>query len=138
VGLDHADPDRHRKLAILVASAMLTEAVKAGLGHHWDEMPDYTTVPYLNKMSYGAGFCTTVATAWSKTSFGITLLRLSNGWVRWLVWFIIISVNLVLGFAAAMMWIQCWPIAKLWTWGMPGTCWPLYIVQNYTMFASSK
>lgn len=119
---------------------MLTEATKYGLGLHFEDM-DYTVpwkVPFVNKMSYSAGFCTTVATAWSKTSFGITLLRLSNGWVKWLVWFIIISVNLVLGFAAAMMWIQCWPIAKLWTYDMPGTCWPRYIVQNYTTFASGR
>ncbi len=127
------------KLAVLIASAMLTQAVKYGLGHHWDEMPNYDTMPALNKLSYAAGFCTTVATAWSKTSFAITLLRLSsNSWIRWLVWFIIITVNLVLGFQAAMMFIQCWPVAKLWTPSMTGTCWPLHVVQNYTTFASGR
>jgi hypothetical protein len=118
---------------------MLTQAVKYGLGHHWDQFPNYSHIVDVNILSYAAGFCTTVATAWSKTSFAITLLRLSNnGWIRWLVWFIIVTVNLVLGFAAAIMWIQCWPVAKLWTPEMPGTCWPLHVVRDYITFACGR
>ncbi len=34
------------------------------------------------------------------------------------------------------MWIQCWPVAKLWTYDMQGSCWPYYVVQNYMTFAA--
>lgn len=124
------------KITILISSAMLTEATKYGLGMHWEDM-DYTKIPTISWLSYVAGFCTVLGTAWSKTSFAITILRLpSSKWIKWLVWFIIISVNIVLGFTAATMFISCWPVAKTWYSDMEGTCWPHYIVQNYQTFAS--
>jgi len=48
------------------------------------------------------GFFSIVSAAWSKTSFAITLLRISDGWTYKFIWFIIISVNLSLGLAAAV------------------------------------
>ncbi len=115
---------------------MLTEATKYGLGLHYEDM-DYTKMGTIAWISYAAGFCTILGTTWSKTSFAITLLRLSSSkWMKWLVWFIIISVNIVLGFSAAVMWIQCWRVAKLWTFDMEGTCWPHNVVENYQKFAT--
>lgn len=115
---------------------MLTAGTKYGIGLHFEDM-DYTNMPTIAWISIGAGFSTILGTTWSKTSFAITLLRLaSSRWMRWLIWFIIISVNLVLGFSAAVMWIQCWPVAKLWIYDLPGSCWPAYVVQNYMTFAS--
>jgi hypothetical protein len=115
---------------------MLTEGTKYGLGLHYQDMY-YTKMPTIAWISYGGGFATILSTVWSKTSFAITLLRLSSSpWMKWLIWFIIISVNIVLGFSAAIMWIQCWPVAKLWTFDMPGSRWPYYVVQNYQTFAS--
>ncbi|MBE3045623.1 hypothetical protein IMZ48_24365, partial [Candidatus Bathyarchaeota archaeon] len=69
-------------------------------------------IPRVSAFSYAAGFTTILGTCWSKTSFGITLLRVSDGWVRWFVWFLIISVNLVLIANAVILWVQCWPIQK--------------------------
>jgi hypothetical protein len=123
------------KVALLVSTAMLTEGTKAGIGLHYLDM-NLKYMPKMAWISYGAGFCATLATTWSKTSFGITLLRLSDGWVKWLIWFIIITTNLVHGFSAAMMWIQCWPVAKLWTPSMEGTCWPNSVVQDYQTAAN--
>src|SRR3954447_10597928 len=93
---------------------MLSEATKYGLGMHWEDM-DYTKIPNINLLSYPAGFCTILGTAWSKTSFAITLLRLPiSRWMKWFIWFIIITVNLVLGFTAATMFVSCWPVEKTW------------------------
>ena len=125
----------HQQITILVSSAMLTEGTKVGIGLHYEDM-NLRDMPKMAWISYGAGFCATLATIWSKTSFGITLLRLSNGWVKWLVWFIIITTNIVHGFSAAMMWVQCWPVAKLWTYNMEGTCWPTSLVENYQTFSN--
>jgi hypothetical protein len=55
--------------------------------------------------------------------------------MRWLVWFIIISVNIVLGAQALIQWIQCWPVPKRWI-DMPGSCWPASVIQNYMTFAA--
>ena len=114
---------------------MLTEGIKYGIGLHYNDM-DLQKLPTTVWISYAAGFSTILATAWSKTSFGITLLRISNGWVKWFVWFIIISVNVVLGAVGTVHWVQCWPVAKLWTPTMRGTCIPLHYVEDFGTFAS--
>ena len=97
---------------------------------------DPEKMPTQALISYIAGFFTILGTIWSKTSFSITLLRISTGRLRWLVWFIIISVNLVLGVSATIHWTQCWPLKKLWNYNMEGTCLPLQVVQSYQIFAS--
>jgi hypothetical protein len=124
------------QFTVLLSSALLTEGTKYGIGLHFEDM-DWTNTPTVAWISIAAGFSTLLGTTWSKTSFGLTLLRLSSSrWMTWLIWFIIISVNLVVGFAAAVMWIQCWPVAKLWNGDLPGSCWPAQVVQNYMTVAS--
>ncbi|AEO64952.1 uncharacterized protein THITE_2046138 [Thermothielavioides terrestris NRRL 8126] len=56
--------------------------------------------------------------------------------MKWLIWFIIISVNIMLGVSAAIMWIRCCPVARLWIFDMEGTCWPSYVVKDYQTFAT--
>lgn len=114
---------------------MLTEGTKYGIGLHYEDM-DYTKMPMVALISYSAGFATILAAAWSKTSFGITLLRISNGWVKWFIWFIILSVNIVLGVSAAIMWTRCWPVAKLWYSEIEGTCWTTVTMERYQTFTS--
>lgn len=46
------------------------------------------------------------AAALSKTSFAITVLRLVNGYLRILIWFIIISTNVFLGTNIVFLWIN--------------------------------
>lgn len=95
----------------------------------------------INKVSlfsYTAGFFSVLATCWSKTSFASTLLRISNGWMKGFVWFIIISVNLVLGINATVQWVQCWPVEKLWYTSIDGRCWSPKVVQHYNIFVAGE
>ena len=87
-------------------------------------------------MANVTGVCSIVAAAWSKTAFAITLLRVSTGWVRRLVWFIIVTVNLFLGLSALFTFAQCRPVAKLWDNKLEGVCWDKSIVPKYNTFAS--
>jgi hypothetical protein len=64
----------------------------------------------------------TMASAWSKTAFAFTLLRLATGRTRGFLWFTIISVNILMGFNAIFTWVQCQPIQKLWQENIPGRC----------------
>lgn len=88
-------------------------------------------------VSNTSGFFAILAAMWSKTSFAITVLRISQGQTRYLIWFIIVSINAVLGFAALSTYIQCTPTEKLW---MPfmkeGSCWPKQVIINYNIFAA--
>ncbi|KAK5661067.1 hypothetical protein OQA88_10957 [Cercophora sp. LCS_1] len=55
------------------------------------------------------------AAAWSKTAFAVTLLRFSEGWTKWFVWFILVSINIIIALNATMNW-------KSWIPSTPGTC----------------
>jgi hypothetical protein len=49
------------------------------------------------------------AAIWSKTSFGLTLLRIVEGRWKTLVWLSIVIVNVTLGGSIAFEWVQCNP-----------------------------
>lgn len=84
-----------------------------------------------------AGTFSILAALWSKTSFAITVLRISSGWAKVLVWFIIITVNGSLGVAIAITWGQCTPIEKIWRPSVEGDCWPKGIQIKYNIFTAS-
>jgi hypothetical protein len=85
-----------------------------------------------------AGSFSILAALWSKTSFAVTVLRISSGWTKVLVWFIIITVNACLGGAIAITWAQCTPIEKAWRPFLPGECWPKGIQNRYNIFTASE
>lgn len=85
-----------------------------------------------------AGTFSILAALWSKTSFAVTVLRISSGWVKVLVWFIIVTVNICLGIAIAITWGQCTPIEKVWRPRTPGECWPKEIQIHYNIFTSGE
>ncbi|EMR69931.1 putative integral membrane protein [Eutypa lata UCREL1] len=78
-----------------------------------------------------------IGAAWSKSSFAISLLRISTGWTRVLIWFIIISVNVILGLSALFTWIRCWPLQKMWISSLEGSCWSRWITLHYNMFTAA-
>ncbi len=123
-------------IALAASSSLQSVSVRLGFGKHNGDIniDDFHRILlYCN----GAGFASILAAVWSKTSFAITLLRISDGWVRRFVWFVIITVNLVLGAAATVQWIQCWPVERLWIPSIPGECWPrLTLIRINTVAAA--
>jgi hypothetical protein len=116
---------------------MLTVGVGYGIGLHYDDMrPTY--LPITAMLSYGAGFCAMVSGAWSKTSFAVTLLRITEGKMRWFVWFIIVTVNVTIAVSATIMWITCWPVEKLWYPEVEGRCWEKSVGEKYQNFAAGE
>ena len=85
-----------------------------------------------------AGTFSILSALWSKTSFAITVLRISSGWTKGLVWFIMITVNISLGMAITITWGQCTPIAKIWQPLLEGECWPKTTQIRYNIFANSE
>jgi hypothetical protein len=84
-----------------------------------------------------AGFCGLLAAWWSKTSFAMTLLRISSGWTRRFVWFVIGSVTLVLVANIILQYVQCTPVAKLWDQKIPGTCIRKIVIFDYNLFSAA-
>lgn len=92
--------------------------------------------PDLLKVINVAGTFSLTAAIWSKTSFALTLLRLTQGWLKMVVWFIIISMNIAMGLSALFIWVQCTPIEKSWNFFAEGTCWPPEVLVHYNIFSA--
>lgn len=63
-----------------------------------------------------------VSQSWSKTSFAVTLLYISDGWMSVFLWFAIVSMNILFGLGALFFWIGCTPVEKAWRPLVMGTC----------------
>jgi hypothetical protein len=61
----------------------------------------------------------------TKTSFAVTLLRLCSGWQRRFVWFLIVSMNLVLAVNAVTTWMAACDRVGIDNYEavLPGVCW---------------
>lgn len=100
---------------------------KDGFGKHTIDVIAENGIESLARISlrdHIVGFLTPFAIAWSKTSFAVTLLHITQGKTKLVVWAIIISTNLLLIMAAFSFIFQCTPVEKLWSPTVPGTCWP--------------
>jgi len=84
-----------------------------------------------------AGSFSVTAAIWSKTSFAFTLLRLTDGWVKKLVWFIIISMNIAMGLSALLPWVTCTPVQKSWDLSVEGKCWSPTVLVHYNIFSAA-
>lgn len=102
--------------------------------HNYDVHPDNWPVMLL-ALSFVGSFMI-IGAAWSKSSFAISLLRISTGWARVLIWFIIVSVNIFLGLSVLFTWIRCWPLQKMWISSIEGSCWSRWITLHYNMFTA--
>ena len=108
-----------------------------GYGKHiWDW--DKNNLVAFGMFSNTSGFFSTLAAMLSKTSFAITVLRISDGWTKRFIWFIIVSINLTLGFGAMSLYIQCSPVEKVWRPWIDGRCWPKQAMIRYHMFTAGK
>jgi hypothetical protein len=65
-------------------------------------------------------------------SFAITLLRLTEGTMRIIIWVIIASINIFMGLSAAFLWVGCGPAERL---GIKN-CISATITLEYGMFAA--
>lgn len=103
-------------MCISVTTCLLTYAVTLGYGYHiWDlPLDKYPSYLKMLKVINLAGTFSLTAAIWSKTSFALTLLRLTEGWMRASVWFIIISSNIAMGLSALFIWVQCSPVERSW------------------------
>ncbi|KAM7191313.1 hypothetical protein V8F20_009368, partial [Naviculisporaceae sp. PSN 640] len=110
----------------IIATDILTTALvlEFKLGRHdWDlkVTPD-NLAKFIILLSSRASF-TLTSLGWTKTAFAVTLLRLTEGFTRRFVWFIIISLNVTTIISGLIPWIQCSPLEKTWTPAMDGFCW---------------
>lgn len=124
-------------LCITAESGLLTYATTLGYGRHIYDLPfDLGVINKTILTINVAGTLSLTAATWSKTSFGLTLLRLTEGWVRGVVWFIIVTINVAMGLSALFAWVRCSPVKKSWSPFDAGTCWEASVIVNYNIFSA--
>lgn len=123
---------------MLLADVIITTvAVDAGLGKHIESVSGDTLIRTM-LFSAVAQTLSILGAAWSKTSFAVTLLRLTVvSHVRYLVWFIIVSLNVFLTFTAFLPLFQCTPVGKSFNPNVDGKCWDRMLVLVLTMFGAA-
>jgi hypothetical protein len=111
-------------IALCVSAATTTVCVALDYGKHgYDIRPE--NLPKMPFVAVFAGFFSVLSASWSKTSFALTLLRLSSErWMRVVLWFIMVTLNAIMGAAMLTMWIKCRPVAKIWDDSVDGWCIP--------------
>lgn len=83
---------------------MSTIAVRKGLGKHVYNVPA-ERVPALSILINSIVTVLVFASALSKTSFAMTVLRLVTGYMRWVTWAILISTNIFFGINLILLWV---------------------------------
>ncbi|KAK3364700.1 putative integral membrane protein [Lasiosphaeria hispida] len=124
-------------VCITIESALVTSLTHLGYGLHiWDF--NLANMAQLLITVNVTGTFSVTAAIWSKTSFAITLLKLTEGWAKYLVWYIIVSMNIAMGLSALFPWVSCTPVQKAWDLSVVGgSCWDPTTVVYYNIFSAA-
>jgi hypothetical protein len=74
----------------------------------------------------------------SKTAFCFTLLRVVTRFMKAVVWFVIVSMNLIIALAIVILLAQCRPVEAGWNPFVRGDCWPAHVAPRFGIFASGN
>lgn len=122
---------------LLVSIGLLTYAVSLGFGQHITEISTNTSTN-LHFLIYITSIFSLLGTAWSKTSFALTLIRITEGSLRTAIWVVIASVNMALVANAILPFLRCSPVERNWDiLVFEGECWDANISLSYSMFAAA-
>ncbi|KAK4226274.1 hypothetical protein QBC38DRAFT_500481 [Podospora fimiseda] len=101
-----------------------------------DVPPQNLTKIALQGAGLGAVF-SILAIVWSKTSFALTIIRITTGKVRAFVIALAITMNIAMSLQAIFVWVKCMPVQKNWNPMLPGTCWNTKVSNAYGVFSGS-
>jgi hypothetical protein len=125
-------PNQLLQLCVVTQQAIVSVNIAHELGRHIM----YVSLPNLDIIGRNGNVGSMIAIfafLWSKTSFALTLLRFTEGWMKAFLWFVIVILNICAVLGALILWVRCTPIDKAWNPIIEGTCWNpnVYIYYGY-------
>ncbi|KAK1585766.1 uncharacterized protein LY79DRAFT_518243 [Colletotrichum navitas] len=121
---------------LLISVSLTSYIISLGFGKHIYVVPP-VNIPKIGLTSNIIITTSITSAVWSKTSFAMSLLRIKEeGSMKYVIWAVIISMNVFMGLNALASWVQCTPIQKVWMPQMPGSCWDPRVAAYYDIFAS--
>jgi hypothetical protein len=118
-----------------IAVALTSASVALGFGKHMGDV-DMANMATISLNSNIASTFSILSAVLSKTSFAVTLLRITEGYTKICVWIIIAVMNASMWVCALFTWIKCNPPRKTWDYTVPGTCWDTSIMTAYSIFSA--
>ncbi|KAK5626298.1 hypothetical protein RRF57_002013 [Xylaria bambusicola] len=123
-------------VCIVLSNIATSVAISQGFGHQPYDIPP-SVVPQILLTLLISGVFSILGATISKTSFALTLLRISSGWIKWTIWFAIITINVAMGLSLTFNWIACTPVEKSFNASIPGSCWPRETLIGYNTFSAA-
>ncbi|AEO65204.1 uncharacterized protein THITE_162022 [Thermothielavioides terrestris NRRL 8126] len=120
----------------LAAVSLITVNITLGFGRHVIDI-DPANISQIALISNVVTTLSMLAAVLTKTSFGLTLLRISDGYMKLFIWVAICIMNIAMGLGALFQWVQCTPARKVWDFSVPGTCWDQNAMTAYAIFAAA-
>ena len=121
-------------------AAVCHVAADLGLGQHLvvvQEHPD-NLIQVALLCNIGESLAIMACTL-GKTSFAVTLLRIVvHRWMVFVLWFVIVTMNVVNILAALFVFLQCKDPRHLWNPMIPSECWPSDVFTNFSLFVGGK
>ncbi|KAH7362754.1 hypothetical protein B0T11DRAFT_328790 [Plectosphaerella cucumerina] len=116
---------------LLANSAIISELMRVGFGMTLDFIPRNhtlsTTADMLNKIALGL----------SKTSFAVTLLRVAQGWQKWFIWTLVISMNALFLVNCVTTWKPaCGRPGDTYQISLPEPCWSVELMSLMAMICN--
>ncbi|SPJ78701.1 related to integral membrane protein pth11 [Fusarium torulosum] len=123
-------------ICFAISGALIISEVHLGFGKDITEV-DPALIPKIGLIGTIYGLFAVLSAAWSKTSFALTLIRLVDGWMNWFLWFLIVSMNIIMNLVIVFSFIKCTPAEKVWRSTVPGSCWNPHVATYYNIFAGA-
>uniref|UniRef100_A0A1Y1M768 Rhodopsin domain-containing protein n=2 Tax=Photinus pyralis TaxID=7054 RepID=A0A1Y1M768_PHOPY len=126
-------------ILLIAYAAVLTVAADKGLGRHLEYVAqnpeDAMDVALLSFVSQPLVI---MSCAFGKTSFALTLIRVAaQHWVMVLLWFIIISMNILHMLISIFVFARCEDPRHLWNPSIPSNCWSAKAFDDLSLFIGS-
>ncbi|EFY86117.1 hypothetical protein MAC_07851 [Metarhizium acridum CQMa 102] len=128
------------KILLIAYAAVLTVAADKGLGRHLEYVAqspeDAMDVALLSFVSQPLVI---MSCALGKTSFALTLIRVAaQHWVMVLLWFMIISMNILHMLISVCVFARCEDPRHLWNPAIPSNCWSAKAFDDLSLFIGSN
>lgn len=94
-------------------TSVVTATVLLGYGLHTEDVP-VQNWQYLGILGAITGTTSVLHAMFSKVSFAVTLLRLTDGWLKRFIWFIIITLTVGQFSSFFIFWLRCDPPNSTW------------------------
>ncbi|KAI1799355.1 hypothetical protein F4811DRAFT_109772 [Daldinia bambusicola] len=122
-------------LVLIASGALISLCVSAVFIRH--DQDNQMGVHDVGMLSTIAGSLFFVSAIWSKTSFAITLFRISGPRLKIALRVIIISMNTITCVSLILRWVQCRPASMIWDSHATGVCWNRTLILAFTIFAAA-